>query len=263
MQEFKEKIESDFGKCGQILDVGEFSDNIKSSLSLEEFNDDNSRLIFSVCSDDCNRLEERENIEKSLTKIYGREFHLGGLAGYPIGGVSGIIAASHHAPDNLNLKTEQRTKGNLIFFISPHLGLIKKDDYFYGRLIRPGQQNPSACCGALMGFLNNLKQVGNIDNFSILHVNHTLDPTRTLVYEALINEYPNQLNKILKIDDVNLQIIELVKINYELISQYVNDMINDFLIKESFQGKIAIISGITVNCNLRDYFVLKDIKFLK
>jgi len=262
MEEFKEKIYSDFSKWGQVLNVGEFSEEIKKKVILEEYNAENTRLIFSVCSDDCNRLGERENIEKSLTKIYGREFHLGSLAGYPIGGVSGIIAASHHVPDIVNSQTGQRTKGNLVFFISPHLGLIKRDDYFYGRLIRPGQQNASACCGAMMGFLNDLKQAGSVEDFNIIPDYNNLDQTRILIHEALINEYPNQLNKILTMDSVNSQIIELIRLNHELIAQKANNMINEFLKNESFQGNIVIITGITINCNLRDYFVLKEIKIL-
>ena len=248
-----------------VLDIGECKDVIKEKIMSSDFNGDNSRLVFSVCSDDCNRLEIRENMEKSLTRIYGREFHLGGVAGYPIGGVSAIIAASHHVPDYHSAKTGQTTKGNLIFFISPHVGFIKKDVFLYGRLIRPGQQNPTACCGAMMGFLNELKRAGDVETFNIVPDHDNLDPTRILLHETLIKEYPSQLREILKIEDVNTQIIKLSILNYELISHKVTKMIDEFLRKEYevFQGKIAIITGITINCISRDFFVLRSIKILK
>ncbi|MFX1275969.1 MAG: hypothetical protein ACFFBP_09345 [Promethearchaeota archaeon] len=262
MQEYKDKIEFGFRDWGQVLNVGEFIEEIKKTLDPSEYNSENSRLVFSVCSDDCNRLAERETIEKALTKTYGREFHLGGLAGYPVGGVSGIIAASHHVPDIICTESQQIRKGNLIFFISPHIGMIKKQDFYYGRLVRSCQESPTGCCGAMMGFLSALKQTRNIDNFNIAYEDKNLDPTRVILHDALINEYPDQLNNILAMDDVNSQIIKLTMINHDLISEKISIMIDEFLKREkaSFQGKIGFITGITVNCSNRDYFVLKEVR---
>lgn len=264
MPEFKDKIRIEFGEWGQVLNVGEFIEEIKKVLDPSEFNSDNSRLIFNVCSDDCNRLAERETIEKALTKIYGREFHLGGLAGYPFGGISGIVTASHHVPDIVCSDSQQIRKGNLIFFISPHLGLIKKEDFYYGRIIRPCQQRPTGCCGTMMGFLSDLKQVGKADKFIVTYEVNNLDPTRAILHDILINEYPNQLDKILALDDVNMQIIKLTILNYELIVKQISKIIDEFLKreKEFFQGKIAIISGITINSPTRDFFILKEIRMI-
>ena len=249
MQEYKDKIELTFRDWGKVLNVGEFIEEIKKTLDPSEFNGENSRLIFSVCSDDCNRLAERETIEKALTKTYGREFHLGGLAGYPIGGVSGIIAASYHVPDITCAESQQIRKGNLIFFISPHLGLIKKEDFYFGRLVRPCQESPSGCCGTMMGFLSALKQAKSVENLYLNAYEPNLDPTMVILYEVLINEYSEQLKEILALDDVNNQIIRLSMLNHELISKKVSTMIDVFLKreKESYQGKIANINGLVAD----------------
>ncbi len=124
MSEFIDQLQKDYGSWGKVCNINDFMTEVIRSLSENDFKKENSRLVFSVCPDDVNRLEQRDTIEKGLKKEYDSEFHLGGLGAYPIGGVSGITAASHHPPDNL--KGGERKDGNLIFFISPHVGLMKK-----------------------------------------------------------------------------------------------------------------------------------------
>ena len=235
MQEFKEKIDSDFRKWGHTLNVGEFSEKIKNSLNPEGFKAENSRLIFSVCSDDYNRLEERENIEKAITNLYGREFHLGGLAGYPISGISGIIEACHHAPNNKNADSQLVRNGNLIFFVSPHVGLIKMEDFYYGRIIRPYQQSPSACCDAIMRFLTELKQAEEIDNLKMTLYPDNLDPSISILQNELLDGYKDKLLNLLKLDDVNSQVIQLIILNCDLILDKIK--FDENLVKWSFLEK--------------------------
>jgi len=73
-------------------------------------------------------------------------FHLGGLAGLPFTGVSGLEAFAHHIPDG----------GTMLLMIEPHIGISEKGGWGY--ILRPEQQTGSSCCGALIGTLNQLKK---------------------------------------------------------------------------------------------------------
>jgi hypothetical protein len=261
--ELLEKVENDYDDWGETFDIPQFMTYIKSELSKKDFEKRNSRLVFSVCSDDVNRLQGLKTVENALTDDYNNEFHLGGLGAYPIGGVSGIIAASHHAPDKVT--NGDRQDGNLIFFVSPHFGLVEKEKFIYGKIIRPGQKNMTNSCGAMMGLLESLEQAESLDNFKALPDPNNVDPTRHVLHSELINKYEEWLKDILQMKDRNEQVVDLFKLNYDLVINKTTEMIDKFLEEDSdhFEGKIALIGGLTVNTTSGDNFILKDINFPK
>jgi len=71
-------------------------------------------------------------------------FHLGGLAGLPFTGTSGLEAFTHHVPDG----------GTMIIIIEPHIGYSENRGWGYA--LRHEQHEASTCCGALMGTLGKL-----------------------------------------------------------------------------------------------------------
>jgi hypothetical protein len=73
-------------------------------------------------------------------------FHLGGLAGLPFTGLSGLEAFAHHIPDG----------GTMLLMIEPHIGISEKKGWGY--ILRPEQKAASSCCGALMGTLELFKK---------------------------------------------------------------------------------------------------------
>jgi hypothetical protein len=73
-------------------------------------------------------------------------FHLGGLAGLPFTGISGLEAFAHHIPEG----------GTMLLMIEPHIGISEKKGWGY--IIRPEQHESSSCCGALMGTLAAMKK---------------------------------------------------------------------------------------------------------
>lgn len=261
MSKFFEQIKNDFDNWGKACIINDFMEDVKKSLKEKKFKKENSRLIFSVCPDDVNRLQEIKTIENALKGEYGGEFHLGGLGAYPIGGVSGITAASHHPPDNII--NGDRKDGNLIFFVSPHMGLIEKENFIYGKIIRPGQIKVTSSCGAMMGFLGALKQAGTPESFNIAPDGNNTDPTRMVLHQELISNYSDRLKDILAIENDNKQVIEMFKLNYDVVINKAKQMIKEFLEKEKdhFKGNIALIGGITVNVTTRDHFILKDITY--
>jgi hypothetical protein len=72
-------------------------------------------------------------------------FHLGGLAGLPFTGVSGLDAFAHHVPD----------RGAMVLLVEPHIGYSEKGGWGY--VLRHDQHESTSCCGALMGTLAKLK----------------------------------------------------------------------------------------------------------
>ncbi len=262
MLNYIDLLKNDLGNWGKVYSIKDFISDIELKLTENEVNKKNSRLVFCVCPDDINRLEGKEALENALTGKYDGDFHLGGLGAFPIGGVSGIIAASHHPPDD---KGEgERNEGNLIFFISPHMGIMGNNgNHEYGKIIRPGQVKITSSCGATMGFLATLKEAGSPETFPIPSDKDHLDPTRIVFHSELINNYPEMLSEILNIENSNEQVVELFKLNHDVVTNKTMEMIEEFLQKEHFKGKIAAISGITVNVPGKDLFILKNFSYPK
>jgi hypothetical protein len=252
----KEQLQKDFGSWGTVYDVEGLVKRIESDLGVLGFTAESSRLVFSVCPDDINRLHERKTVEGGLTDKYNGDFHLGSLAGYPIAGMTGIAAASHHAPERHDHGT--CVEGNLIFFASPHVGVLPGAKLAYGKITRPGQEHVTAACGAMMGFLTSLKQQKSCKSLDI-NLDDPLDMVRQIIFCELAKRYGAELDAILKIDDEGKQVIELTKINHKLVDEGIKKLLKRSLAKDHFGNPIALVSGITINAPGEDYFVLKEI----
>jgi Limiting CO2-inducible proteins B/C beta carbonyic anhydrases len=77
-------------------------------------------------------------------------FNFGGLAGLPFTGITGLNAFAHHVPDN----------GTALLFVGPHIGFSQKEGW--GKIEREGQNQVTACCGALVAALEKLQKPGAI-----------------------------------------------------------------------------------------------------
>lgn len=258
MSNYLTELQTHFDDWGELLTPKGFLQRVNNELAEKEFDMVHARLVFSVCPDDINRLKERRTIENTLTKEFNGEFHLGGLGAYPVEGVAGITAASHHPPDKK--QDGSRKDGNLIFFVSPHMGLVEDGEFHFGKIIRPGQKKMTAACGATMGFFNQLKEAGSVENFS-LNTETTLDPTKVIFYQTFLNNYADELQEILSIDDEKEQIATLFKLNYTLVNEKATEMIEEFLRKEDFHGNIAVIGGLTINSPEKDFFLLRNLVY--
>jgi hypothetical protein len=149
-------------------------------------------------------------------------FHLGGLAGLPFTGVSGLEAFAHHIPDG----------GVMLLLVEPHIGY--SDEAGWGYVLRHDQHEPSSCCGALMGTLSKLKagqltadvseedyQGGKIAEFTLAHQKQILD-----------SENP---------------IIELTKITSDVAEQQINAHVLE--VDLAHVKFIVIVSGVIINTN--------------
>lgn len=93
----------------------------------------------SICSDDLNSMEYPARALDMLGP-----FKMGGLNGFPFTGLTGVGAFAHHVPEN----------GAVFVFYAPHIGITR--DGNLGEILRPGQSEPSSCCGAARAALGKL-----------------------------------------------------------------------------------------------------------
>jgi hypothetical protein len=100
------------------------------------------RVMFadSICSDDLNSIEYPENARRMLGP-----FKLGGLNGFPFTGLTGMGAFASHVP----------SRGAVLVFYGPHIGV--STDGTPGKVLRPGQDGDTSCCGAAQKALDHLR----------------------------------------------------------------------------------------------------------
>ncbi len=119
----------------------EFGDSLVSYLGHNfKITTDKVLMGASTCVDD---IIYTKNFH-THTEIKG-PFHLGGLAGLPFTGISGLEALAHHIPDG----------GTMVLLVEPHIGYSEKKGWGY--IHRHEQHELSTCCGALMGTVEKLQ----------------------------------------------------------------------------------------------------------
>jgi len=94
-----------------------------------------------ICSDDLNLIEYPKRAYEMLGP-----FKMGGLDGFPFTGITGMGAFAHHVPMD----------GAVFVFHGPHIGISRAG--VPGEVLRPGQTDPSSCCGAAIAALGKLQR---------------------------------------------------------------------------------------------------------
>mmetsp|Transcript_27397 Transcript_27397/g.29582 ORF Transcript_27397/g.29582 Transcript_27397/m.29582 type:complete len:338 (+) Transcript_27397:185-1198(+) len=97
------------------------------------FNGANTLLATSLCCDELAR-----QLEDDFNGIYGTNFNLGGLAGFPFAGNTGFGAMSGHIPDD----------GYCLIVYGPHVGIT--EDGTVGKVERSGIDLVDGCCGSAL-----------------------------------------------------------------------------------------------------------------
>ncbi len=136
----KEIIEQKIKEHYPTAETGSYVTEKYLAYLSEQYQEDLKKMLFatSVCADDI-------NVSTDFRRVLTRPFTLGGLGGIPFAGFTGMVAFSHHIPDN----------GSAFIFYGPHIGIT--DEGELGKMRRPGQAGLSNSCGALMLALNRLE----------------------------------------------------------------------------------------------------------
>lgn len=120
----------------------ELESRVVAILAEKGFEGSNTLLATSLCCDELAR-----QLEDDLGKVYGKNFFLGGLAGFPFAGNTGFGAMSAHIPDN----------GFCLIVQGPHVGITQ--DGLVGKVEREGIALVDSCCGSAIAASNYLKGI--------------------------------------------------------------------------------------------------------
>ncbi|KAL7438229.1 hypothetical protein ACHAXM_006093 [Skeletonema potamos] len=115
---------------------------VVSVLEAKGFSNGNTLLATSLCADELARV-----LEDDFVSVYGNNFNLGGLSGFPFAGNTGFGAMAAHIPDD----------GFCLLVHGPHVGVCKNGQI--GKVERQGIALVDNCCGSAIAASNYLKRI--------------------------------------------------------------------------------------------------------
>jgi len=189
-------------------------------------------LATSVCSDEIIRSATNFRDYVSLNM----PFQLGGLAGFPFTGLTGLGAFASHVPDD----------GCAIFLYGPHIGISASNEI--GKVIRTGQLLESTCCGALMGAVKSIKAGKDSEP----------DPEFDYQQWKLTEQLKTEKEKILQSDD---PLISATDVMFQRISIRIKKLLDKS--EHLFEGnKVALMGGIIINTDFGepDWFEERELE---
>ncbi|QDT96765.1 hypothetical protein [Gimesia aquarii] len=212
--------------CSQAVD-----ENIK--FLEDELGGDRTRTLLakSRCADDL------VSTRKTFSEYLSDPFQLGGLAGFPFTGRTGMTAYSHHIPDG----------GTAFILYGPHIGVTADGDI--GKVLRPGQSRCTTACGALVGAVSILESGNSVessnDDFQLPQIVKMLTSSRDRILAA------------------DSPIKEATQVSYEIIQDQV-DQIIDATIKEFSCKQIVLLGSIRINTDagFEDYMTIESRKHI-
>lgn len=195
----------------------------------------NSLVATSLCCDEVNR-----PLEKALGKQYNEPFVMGGLAGFPFGGVTSFGAMAHHIPDG----------GSCLVVYGPHVGVDSMGSV--GKINRRGRAKVGPCCGSAAAALGKIRKgimVPKGDGSAPPMID-SLDAQQAYV-EANLAPYADRL---LAADDRN---IELPYALYDAQKQMMDLIVAKGASAVEPNAYIAMLGGIQINTpdGITDYFL--------
>ncbi|MBF0279781.1 MAG: hypothetical protein HQM13_18430 [SAR324 cluster bacterium] len=202
---------------------------MKQSIFLEEkyrFVPENTHFAEGGCSDEINGPEYL-----LMEQYWGSRFKFGGLAGYPHGGRTGFEAVSHHVPEVFGRK-------NLLFVTGPHIGYHRGE---WGKVSRTNQDELSNACGSLAAALES-----DFDE-NCEKAPDPLDRQQQII-EMIMFPYLKKCSDSGKTP----KLLDATNFLMQKINEDVLTVVNN--LSPRFQGQIALLTGITINTELGNFF---------
>ena len=229
-----QRIASSFPKS---LANKELVSKVSSGLSKLGFSGQNTLLATSLCCDELSR-----PLEQDFGKVYGNHFSMGGLAGFPFGGVTSFGAMAAHIPD----------EGNCLVVFAPHVGVSSTGEV--GTVEREGRVNGGSCCGSACAACNYVLGVHcgecSPQSETIANPQDAVDAQQAMVGNLLM-PYAQQLN------DAEETMVELPMSLYKAQKEMMSSILEKGASNVADPGKIAVVGGIQINTppNESDYFM--------
>jgi hypothetical protein len=198
----------------------------------------NTLLATSLCCDELAR-----QLEDDFNKVYGNNFNLGGLSGFPFAGNTGFGAMAAHIPDD----------GYCLVVYGPHVGIAA--DGTVGKVERSGIALVDTCCGSAVAASNYLKGITDGGAVITTKLQEFSDFQQGAVQELILPHGK-------RLADAKNRMIELPYALYD--SQ--DMLMRDIVMKGSngIKRGLALLGGIQINTgpNTLDYFVPMRFDFM-
>jgi hypothetical protein len=200
----------------------------------------NTLVATSLCSDNINK-----ELEKGLKTSYGDQFSMGGLAGFPFGGVSAFCEMVNHIPTN----------GNCIVIFGPHIGVDA--DGVVGKVNRRGCKHSGICCESAAVAASYVSSVRKGVAKICTHDIDPLDIQQSFVGNILLQCEP-------RVPSATDPAVELSIVLYEAQRDLMHRLISSGCGDVEAKSKIALLGGIQVNTpsGIADYFVPLSFKLI-
>jgi len=193
----------------------------------------NSLLATSLCCDELSR-----PLEKAFAEVYGDNFFMGGLAGFPMGGLTSFGAMASHIPDG----------GSCLICYGPHVGVSSTG--VVGSVERRGRDNGGVCCGSAAAACGYCLKVRNGECEKADIFSDAFDAQQAFVGSMLL-EYAE---RIATAKDTQ---VELPMALFDAQRKMMTSIISKGCGNVAGEGKIAVIGGIQINTppDVSDYFM--------
>jgi hypothetical protein len=199
-------------------------------------------LAISQCADDVNAVGDANVtvVKQHLTKKLLGPFEMGGLAGIPYSGLTGILTIAHHIPDG----------GSALIVYGPHIGITDRGEL--GKLLRPGQQVESAACGSLT------RAVQHFASSPDYQPAYDEDDAEQMLLERRLLPYRDQI----------LAAAHPLKTATDILYTLIHELIHRYLCvqKAEFDCEfLALAGGVAINTSPRhaDYVDLRHLSMIR
>jgi hypothetical protein len=214
------------------LSNADLVEKISTTLAAAGIDMDKIQLATSLCCDEVNR-----PLELALSSRFHHNFNIGGLAGFPFGGVTGFGAMASHIPDG----------GSCLVVYGPHVGVDSTGAV--GTVERRGRASGGNCCGSAVAASNFVSDVFTGEKKEGPLVGGAIDAQQHFVNTMLL-PYAE------KLENSNDRMTDLPYALYEAQSRFLQQILDKAASNVGDGGSIAVLGGIQVNTppEYSDYF---------
>jgi hypothetical protein len=193
-------------------------------------------LATSLCNDEVNR-----DLEDEFRTIFGNNFSMGGLAGFPFGGVFSFGAIARHIPQG----------GSCLIVYGPHTGIDW--DGVVGKVNRRGHLGSGGCCESAIAAAAYAKGVSAGLQVKMPSPDEPTDSQLIFAGQALLT----QVERLENAKDLEIELPHILfDCQKDLMDRIYNKACKDVA---TDGGKIAFLGGIQINTpqGTPEYFLPK------